>query len=175
MPISLKIKRGEEILTIKATPKYNPKLKAALLGFTPLPTYSKVDPLTAIYFGAQQTYAMILLMFTILWQLLTGAVSVKDLAGPVGIAQITGKYANSGMLSLLQFTAFLNVNIGVLNLLPLPALDGGHIIFALIELITRKKVKEETQKNIHMWGLYFLLAIMALVTINDILRIVLPK
>lgn len=174
-PIALKIKRGNEILTIKATPMYNPKLKVALMGFSPKAVYSKVDPLSAIYYGAQQTYGMIILMFAILWQLITGAVSLGDLAGPVGIAQITGKYANSGIFALLQFTAFLNVNIGVLNLLPLPALDGGHIIFAIIEIVTKRRVKEETQRKVHMWGLYALLAIMLLVTINDILRIALPK
>ncbi len=173
--VSLKIQRGESVFVIKATPKYNPKLKVALLGFSPMPIYSKVNVLSAIYYGAQQTFGMILLMFSILWQLLTLGISVRDLAGPVGIAQITGRYASSGMLALLHFTAFLNVNIGVLNLLPLPALDGGHIIFALSEIITKKRVNEETQRRVHQIGLFVLLALMALVTLNDILRIVLQK
>lgn len=173
--ISFKIQRGSEQLTVKATPVLNEKLKVALLGFSPKAHYTKVDPISAIYYGAEQTLAMIIMMGAILWQLITGAVSVKDLAGPVGIAQITGKYANSGLYALLQFTAFLNVNIGVLNLLPLPALDGGHIIFALIEIITKKRVNEDTQRKVHTFGLYFLLALMLLVTINDIIRIALPK
>ncbi|MBI5701502.1 RIP metalloprotease RseP [Candidatus Saganbacteria bacterium] len=173
--VKFTIKRGNHTFGITATPIYNTKLKVDLLGFTPLPIYSKVNPLEAIFFGFQQTLSMIALMFIILFKLVTGSVALSDLAGPVGIAQITGKYASSGLLALLQFTAFLNVNIGVLNLLPLPALDGGHIVFALIEMVTRKRVSEDLQKKIHQWGLIFLLALMALVTLNDFLRIFRPR
>lgn len=174
-PVTLKIRRNNAIFSITATPKYNPSLKVSVIGFTPLPTYEKVNFFSALAYGFQQTFAMVTLMFAIIWQLVVGAVSVKDLAGPVGIAQITGRYADSGVLSFLSFFAFLNVNIGVLNLLPLPALDGGHIVFALIELITKKRVNEGVQKKIHQWGLFALLALMAYVTLNDVIRIFRPR
>ena len=131
--------------------------------------------MVALYYGAQQTLSLIALMGIILWQLVTGAVSVRELAGPVGIAQITGKYAESGFLAFVHFFAFLNVNIGVLNLLPLPALDGGRIIFVLLEWIRGKRLDVKIENRINQWGLIALLALMALVTLNDVLRILQPK
>jgi regulator of sigma E protease len=171
----LKVERGGRTFLVKATPEYNPRLKIGLIGFAPAPTYTRVNPLVALYYGAQQTLSLIALMGIILWQLVTGAVSVRELAGPVGIAQITGKYAESGLLSFVHFFAFLNVNIGVLNLLPLPALDGGRIIFVLLEWIRGKRLDVKIENRINQWGLIALLALMALVTLNDVLRILQPK
>lgn len=173
--VLLKIKRGNKELSFKVTPKYNEKLKVALIGFTPLPVYEKANILKATYSAFIQTFSMVAMMFSIIWMLVTGAVTFGDLAGPVGIAQITSKYASTGIVSLLTFFAFLNVNIGILNLLPLPALDGGHIVFSLWEMITRRRVNEETQKKVHQWGLIALLCLMALVTINDVLRLFQPR
>lgn len=173
--LTLEIGRAGKTLKIKATPQYNPKLKVGLLGFTPKPLYVRVNPLAALFYGAQQTLAMVALMFIIIWQLILGAVSVRDLAGPVGIAQITGQYAQSGALTFFHFLAFLSVNIGVINLLPLPALDGGHLTFAFIEWVRRKPFDRKLESKIHQWGLAVLLALMVLVTFNDLLRIFWPK
>lgn len=173
--LSLAIERSGSILALKAVPQLDPKLKVGLLGFTPRPLYVRVNPFQALYYGAQQTLAMVALMFIILWQLLVGAVSVRELAGPVGIAQVTGQYAQSGALALFHFLAFLSINIGVINLLPLPALDGGHIVFAVIELVRRKPLDRKLEARIHQWGLVVFLALMALVTFNDVLRIFRPR
>ncbi len=171
----LKVSRGDKTLSFSVTPKLDEKLKVGLIGFSPKPIYVKVSPLSSLYYGIQQTFAMVALMFIILFKLVTGGISIRDLAGPVGIAQITGTYAQSGMLNLLHFVAFLNVNIGVINLLPLPALDGGRIVFVLIELIKRKPVDIKLENRINQAGLYVLLALMFLVTINDILRLFRPR
>jgi regulator of sigma E protease len=171
----LAIDRSGQALTMTATPQLDPRLKVGLLGFTPKPLYVRVNLFQALYFGAQQTLAMVALMFIILWQLLVGAVSVRELAGPVGIAQVTGQYAQSGPLALFHFLAFLSINIGVINLLPLPALDGGHIVFAVIELVRRKPLDRKLEARIHQWGLVVFLVLMALVTFNDVLRIFRPK
>lgn len=168
--LTLSILRGSKTLNIKAIPQYDPKLKVALIGFSPKSVYEKVGFLNALYYGAQQTVSMIALMFIILAKLFTGAISLRNLAGPVGIAQITGQYAQSGMLSLLHFFAFLSVNIGVVNLLPLPALDGGRIIFILLEALRRKPISRELETKIHQWGMMGLLALAALVTISDVMR-----
>jgi len=174
-PLSLKIDRQGKVIMIKAAPKYDPKLKVGLIGFTPKPTYVKVNPLVALYYGIHQTLSMVALMFIIIWQLMTGTISVRELAGPVGIAQVTGRYAQSGTLVFLHFLAFLNINIGVINLLPIPAMDGGRLVFVLIEAIRRKPVDIELENKIHQWGLIVLLGLMLLVTYNDILRILRPK
>jgi len=171
----LTIKRGPQKLSVTAVPEYNPRLKVGLIGFSPKPIYVRVNPMVALYYGIQQTLSMVALMFIIIWQLITGAVSVKELAGPVGIAQITGRYAQSGTLSLLHFVAFLNVNLGVINLLPLPAIDGGHIVFILIHAIRGKPVDFKKENQFHQWGMFVLLALMVLITVNDLLRIFRPK
>ena len=173
--LSLSIKRGSQKLSISAVPEYNPRLKVGLIGFSPKSVYVRVNPLMALYYGVQQTLSMVALMFIILWQLFTGALSVKELAGPVGIAQITGRYAQSGMLSLLHFVAFLNVNLGVINLLPLPAIDGGHIVFILIHALRGKPVDFKKENQFHQWGMVVLLGLMVLITVNDLLRIFRPK
>lgn len=174
-PMSLKIDRGGKVLFFKVVPKYNKRLKVSLIGFSPKPIYVRVNPLVALYYGAQQTLSMVALLFIIIWQLITGALSVKELAGPVGIAQITGRYAQSGFLALLHFLAFLNVNIGVLNLLPIPALDGGHIVFIFIHALRGRPIDFKKENQFHQWGMIALLALMALITINDLLRIFRPK
>jgi len=166
----LTVQRSQKKIQIKAIPKYNPKLKMALLGFSPKPIYKKVNPFLSLYYGLIQTASMVLVVLYIFWQLIIGAVSVRDLAGPVGIAEITGKYAQSGIVALINFTAFLSVNIGVLNLLPIPALDGGRLVFVIIEFIRKKAVDPGFENKINYWGFLVLLAIMALITINDVLR-----
>lgn len=171
----LNVDRNGKLLTFKVTPHYNERLKVGLIGFTPKPAYVRVNPLVALYYGAHQTISMIGLMFIILWQLITGAISVRDIAGPVGIAQITGRYAQSGPLAFFHFLAFLNVNLGFINLLPLPALDGGHILFAFIHALRGKPIDRDKENLFHQWGLVFLLGLMVLITFNDLWRIFLPK
>ncbi len=169
--LTLRIERQGKTFTIKATPVLNPKLNIGLLGFSPKPVYSRINPLQAIYSGFEQTLAMIIVTLVVVGKLLTGGVSLGDLAGPVGIAQITGKYAQTGLVSLIYFTAFINVNIGILNLLPIPALDGGRVVFVLIEWVRKKAVNAKLENQINYWGFVFLLSLMALVSAHDILRI----
>lgn len=110
-------------------------------------------------------------MFTTLGALFTGKVSVKDLSGPVGIYSIVGKSREQGAKNLFLLMAFLSLNVGFLNLLPIPAFDGGHILFILIELIRRKPVNPKVENIIHTVGLILLLLLMVFVTINDIFRL----
>ncbi|MFA6170064.1 MAG: RIP metalloprotease RseP [Candidatus Margulisiibacteriota bacterium] len=169
--LRLTILRDDKKLELSATPKHNPRLKISLLGFSPKPLYEKVSPFVAVYLAGQQTILMVFSVVLVLWQLITGGVSLSDLAGPVGIAQITGKYAQTGLASLVYFTAFISVNVGVLNLLPLPALDGGRIIFYLWEMVTGKQVNEGFENRVNSIGFMVLLALMALITFNDLLRL----
>jgi len=111
-------------------------------------------------------------MFVTIEALFTGKVSVNDLSGPVGIYSIVSEQAKNGIADLLYLMAYLSINVGFINLLPIPAFDGGHILFILIELIRRKPVKPETENMIHTIGLCLLLLLMVYVTINDIFRLI---
>jgi regulator of sigma E protease len=101
-----------------------------------------------------------------------GAVSPK-IAGPVGIAQMTGEFVQAGLSPLLQFAAFLSINLGIINLFPLPALDGGRIVFVVLEWLRRgKRILPKTEGLVHLIGFAMLIGFILLVTYQDIIRIV---
>ncbi len=103
--------------------------------------------------------------------LFTGRISVKQLSGPVGIYEVVGVQAKGGIANLLYLFAFLSINVGFINLLPLPAFDGGHILFIIIEKIKGSPVKPETEAKFHTVGLFLLMLLMIYITFNDILRL----
>ena len=104
--------------------------------------------------------------------MLAGTTSLQ-LTGPVGIAQMTGEVARGGISPLLEFAAFLSLNIGLINLFPLPALDGGRISFLILEKVRRgRRVSPKTEGMVHLIGFFLLMGVIAAVTYNDILRII---
>lgn len=121
--------------------------------------------------GFFQTIWMVKLVFVSLGMLLGGQVGIGDMSGPVGVVSAMNSVAQTGILNFLFFAAFLTVNIGVMNLLPLPALDGGRIVFSLFELIFRKPVPPEKEGIVHAIGFFLLIALMIFVTWNDIMRL----
>jgi len=104
--------------------------------------------------------------------LVTQGAAPKDVAGPIGIVQITGRVARTGLLNLIQFVGILSINLTILNILPLPALDGGRLIFLLYEVVTRKRPKPEIEGWINTVGMGLIIALMLLVTFNDLTRII---
>ncbi|MGO5095028.1 RIP metalloprotease RseP [Agathobaculum sp. LCP25S3_E8] len=107
-----------------------------------------------------------------LGMLVSGQVGVDQLSGPVGVAEVMADTAKYSMISFFQLVAFISINLGVMNLLPLPALDGGRLLFLIIEAVRRKPVPPKYEGYIHAAGLVLLLALMVYVTGQDILRIV---
>ncbi len=95
----------------------------------------------------------------------------KDVAGPVGIYEISKNVVEEGIMATLQFMAILSINLSILNLLPIPALDGGRLLFIAIESVIRKRVKPEIEQTIHIMGMVLILGLMLLITINDIRRL----
>jgi regulator of sigma E protease len=172
--LDLGIQRKNKNITFKATPQYNKRMKIGLIGFSLKGLYKKTNPINAIYYGLKETFGLALLILVLLGRLLVGKLSLGDLAGPVGIAQITGQYAQHGFLSLLSFLGFFSVNVAVLNLLPLPALDGGRLFFVLLEAVRRKPIDIEKENKVHYAGLFIFLGLLALLTIKDIVRIFSP-
>ncbi len=126
----------------------------------------------ALWFGARETYHMTLRTVKGFWKLVTGEESIKALVGPVGIAKETSHARSLGILAFLSFVALLSVNLAVINILPFPALDGGRILFILIEKLTRRKIPQ----NVFLWvngiGFLLLILLMLFVTYQDILRLV---
>ena len=106
-----------------------------------------------------------------LWMALTGQIKA-DVTGPVGIATMAGDAFREGFWTFIAFLGVINLNLGLLNLLPFPALDGGRIIFILVELVTRRKVPERVETMIHYAGFIILLALIFLVTGKDIYRLI---
>lgn len=169
--LSLTITRNGKKMTFLVTPKYNERMKVGLIGFSLKPSYQKISLLSAVKDGAQQTAALFVLTLVIVGKLFTGQIGIGELAGPVGIAQITGQYASVGIVSTLSFVAFFSVNVAVLNLIPLPALDGGRLFFVLLGGLTRRPINIELENKIHAVGMTLLLTLMAVLTLNDILRL----
>lgn len=128
------------------------------------------NPIGAIVFGAEQTYEWTKRIFTILGTLVTGSFSIDDLSGPVGIYKATETVAQLGVYNLMQWAAILSINLGIMNLLPLPALDGGRLLFFLFEAIRGKPVDKQKEGMVHFVGIMLLMVLMVVVTWNDIQR-----
>ncbi len=128
--------------------------------------------LASIREGFDQAIEMTVLTLKTLWKLVTFNMSLKMLGGPIVIAKMTGSAAKSGIASLLVFTALLSLNLSIINLLPIPVLDGGHLFFLLVELILRKPLDTKKMELVQKIGLALLILIFLTVTYNDILRTV---
>jgi regulator of sigma E protease len=99
--------------------------------------------------------------------------TTPQVTGPVGIAQITGEAAKAGISPLLEFTGFISINLAIINILPLPALDGGRIAFVLLEWVRRgKRVPPKTEGLVHLIGFALLIALILVITYQDIIRII---
>ena len=118
-----------------------------------------------------ETKNIILSMGTTLKFLFTGNVSVNDLSGPVGIYEVVDEQAENGISNLLYLMAYLSVNVGIMNLIPFPAFDGGHILFLIIEKIRRKPVSQNVEATITGIGFICLLLLMIYVTIHDVFNL----
>ena len=125
----------------------------------------------SINYALKKFYAITRQIFVTIKELFTGTVSVKQLSGPVGIYTAVDKTRAAGIYSILNLIALLSINVGIMNLLPLPAFDGGRILFLIIEKIKGKPIKPETENLIHTIGFYLLLLLLLYVTINDIIRL----
>lgn len=125
----------------------------------------------AIVYTFKKTVSVFKQMFITIGYLFTGRISLNQLSGPVGIYSVVGQQRSAGLASLIYLTAFLSINVGVINLLPIPAFDGGHILFIIIEKIKGSPVKPELENKIHSIFLILLMLLMVIITINDIIRL----
>ncbi|QRN86321.1 RIP metalloprotease RseP [Clostridia bacterium] len=130
----------------------------------------KLNPFQAIYRGIVESYTFIVLMVQALFMMVTGAMPA-ELSGPVGIATMVKDASDAGLLSLMYFTAILSLNLAIINMLPIPGLDGGKLILVLIEKIRGKRLPVEKEALINMVGFFLIIAIMVFATYNDVLKL----
>ncbi|MFC4077861.1 RIP metalloprotease RseP [Salinithrix halophila] len=121
--------------------------------------------------GVKKTWDLAVIIVTGVGQLITGQVGFENLAGPVGIADFTGKVAEQGWLQLLNWTALLSLNLGIFNILPFPALDGSRLVFVLLEGLRGRPIDPNKESMVHFVGFALLMMLALMVTYNDILRV----
>ncbi len=166
-PVELTIKRDGEKKNVDITPvSYDGRY---ILGVE-----MKKEDMTfadAVKCGFNEMFFVVRVIVYSLMMLVTGRVPVTEMSGPVGTTMLIGQAAQLGILNLLYMFALLSVNIGIFNLIPFPALDGGRIFFLIIEIIRRKPIPPEKEGMIHFIGLVLLLILMMIVTSSDIYKL----
>lgn len=134
---------------------------------------NKIDKgiIPSIKYAFTKIFDLLEQMSKIILYLITGKLSLNSLSGPVGIYNIVGESAKAGIISLIYLIAYLCINVGFINLIPLPAFDGGRALFLIIEKIRKKKINPSIENKIHAIGFVFLMILMVLITYNDIIKL----
>lgn len=133
--------------------------------------HERLNPIEAMGEAFVRTWEIIKLTILSIGKIFTGSVSANTLGGPIMIAQMAGDQARAGVANLAFFIAMLSINLGIINLFPVPVLDGGHLVFFGIEAITGKPAGDRLREKANQFGMMLLLALMVFVFYNDILRI----
>ena len=181
--ILLKIERESQVFNISAIPRvqdgtdaFGNSKKRLILGVksSGQTNFERINnPFRAFVLAVGQTYVYVRDTLVFVWQMLTLSRGTEDLGGPFSIAKYSGQAASYGFVSLVLFMAILSINLGIINLFPIPLLDGGHLLFYAIEAIKGSPLSERVQEWGLRLGLVFVLALMLLVLKNDIL--IIPK
>ena len=159
--------KGETLGRVGALPHVDPELEAHLS------VHIRYSLGESLWLGAQRTWDFTVLTVRLIGALLTGGASVKNISGPVGIAEFAGTSAMIGLAAFLSLLALLSISLGVLNLLPIPILDGGHLMYCLYEALTGKPVSARIEAVGQRIGLVLLIALMGLALYNDTTRLLL--
>ncbi|WP_443770765.1 RIP metalloprotease RseP [Anaerostipes sp.] len=176
--IPLTVDRNGKEKSISVTPEYSKKNQQYMIGIT-WPGKQKVGPLKTIEYSFREVGLQIKITIKSLKMLITRQLGVKDLSGPVGIVKTVGDQYNQAshygalvvFLTMMNMAILISANLGVMNLLPLPALDGGRLLFLILEAIRRKPVPKNMEAAVHTAGLLILMALMVFVMYQDIVKI----
>ncbi|OPJ57127.1 RIP metalloprotease RseP [Alkalithermobacter paradoxus] len=165
--ISIKVKRNDELLTYNVrTIEENGR---AVIGIIPK---EEKNILLALRYGFQRVIYILNDMILFLGRAISGRASSSEIAGPVGILNLVGQAAETGILNVVSLAAVISLNLGLLNLLPIPALDGSRVLFLIVEALRGKKIDPEKEGTVHLIGFVLLMTLMIFVTYKDILRII---
>lgn len=171
-PLNLELERDGKTQSLQVFPDNEGTGGKSAIGVLNQVNFNKLGIWDSIKLGLEQTYQLTVLLLAWLGTLFTGGASTADLAGPVGIVSLVGEAAQVGTVFLLNFAAYLSINLGILNLLPIPALDGSRIVFAVVQAVRRKPMEPEKEGFVHWLGFLFLMLLIVIVTFNDIVRLI---
>ncbi len=183
-PLRFTVSRAGKLVNMVITPKeteskniFGEPIKRKVIGITASnEMIAKKDTLLGAAAKAfYQTYNLSRITVVGIVKLVMGSISPKNVGGPLLILEVAGKQAKEGVTSLIYFVAIISINLGIVNLLPIPILDGGHILFHIIEIITRKRMSQRWVDIAQKVGMGILVAVMVLAFFNDIMRIVVGK
>jgi regulator of sigma E protease len=168
-PLAFTVQIKQQTVTTQA----GRKRTIGLLGITPqgATVVVKANPAKAFILSIGRTYDLTVLTYQALWAMVTGRLSVRDsVTGPLGMFVITSEMSKLGISAIMSFIAILSISLGIFNLLPLPALDGGHIVLLAVEKIRRKPLSKKAEEIFNQAGFSFLILIAALVFMNDLVK-----
>ena len=177
-PLSMAVLRGGLPMSINVTPvatQQNGKSVGRIqveMPMTPEMTIASEAPLAAIAKGARKTWDMSVLTLKMTGRMITGEVSLKNITGPITIADYAGQTARVGMVSYLSFIALISISLGVMNLLPIPVLDGGLLLYYSVEVLTGKPVSARFGEMAQRAGVGILMTLMVVAVFNDIVRLI---
>lgn len=167
--VQIKAERAGVVKEYTMQPRYDNEAKRPLIGITPKFEKIEMGFFASLKEGVSYTKFLILSMVDGLAKIITGR-APAEVSGPLGVAQMAGQVAEKGLLPLMSFVAFLSINLGVINLLPLPALDGGHFVLLALEGLRGKPLGSKAMNNIQMVGVVLILALTIFSTFKDITR-----
>lgn len=170
-PMQLQVKRGSQTIALTLTPARDAKGQG-LASVQLAPSIERVTvqagPLEALVKGARRTWEMTALTFKMIGKIVTGQASLKNITGPIAIADYAGQTARLGLATFLGFIAVVSVSLGVMNLLPIPVLDGGHLLYYSLEVLTGRPLPERVHAFAQRAGVALLFMLMALAIFNDL-------
>jgi regulator of sigma E protease len=181
--LTFTVKRGDSILQLSGTPElrevkdpFGNVHRQGVLGITRQTAAGdvlteRVDPATALWLGVKETWFVIERTLSYIGGIFTGREAADQVGGPLRIAQISGQVATLGIIPLLNLAAVLSISIGLLNLFPVPLLDGGHLLFYGVEAVRGRPLSERAQEMGFRIGLGLVLMLMVFATYNDILHL----
>jgi len=181
--LHLKVKRDNQIIDVKVTPKPTPdknifgeEIQVFRIGITPAEagSFERVNPLLAIGTGFLQTWNGIQLTVLGIVKLIQRVIPAKEIGSPIMIAKLAGEQARKGILSLALFTAIISINLGIINLFPIPILDGGHFLFLALEAVLRRPISIRKMEIAQQVGLVFIILLMLFAIRNDVMRYFFP-
>jgi len=177
--LAVSIDRDGAPQTIDVTPRLEESLLrdpdgkgVYLMGVGPTYDHEALGVVAAVAHGARQTTGATLMVLKGFGWMITGRIPLKELGGPIAIAQVAGQQARQGAEAFVAMLAFLSINLGVLNLLPIPVLDGGHLALFAVEAVIRRPIRGRAREIAQSFGLIVLLGLMVVVFFNDVSRLI---